>query len=490
MSRTFVLAVATLIAGCSVGPDYRRPAAPVPAEYKEDGWKTAEPSDGQRRGDWWSVYDDPVLDGLEQQVEISNQNLKAAEAAYSLALAVVGEGTAGFFPTLSLGGSGTRSGHGGGGGAAAFTTTGTPFASVSRGNASVSTISASANASWDIDLWGKIRRIVESDIASAQASAADLANAQLAAQGQLATLYFELRAADEQQQLLAAAVDAFTQALQITRNQYSAGVAAQTDVVTAETQVEQTRSQEIAVGVQRAQFEHAIAALIGRPPAELSIAPAPLAMVVPVAPEEVPSALLERRPDIAAAERRMAAANAQIGVAIAAYYPDLTLTGSYGFTSSGLSKLLRASNSFWSYGAQLVEPLFTGGLIDAQVAAAKASYVETVATYRQTVLTGFQQVEDELAALRILEQQAAVEDNTVRLAREAERLTLNQYQQGTVAYTAVLTAQTTRLVNEETALAILQNRLTASVALIEALGGGWDTRQLPSSGQVREAAPW
>jgi NodT family efflux transporter outer membrane factor (OMF) lipoprotein len=215
-----------------------------------------------------------------------------------------------------------------------------------------------------------------------------------------------------------------------------------------------------------------------------------LTMVVPVAPAELPSALLERRPDIAAAERQMAAANAQIGVAISAYYPDLTLSGSYGFASSGVAKLLRASSSVWSFGGQLAAPLFTGGLIQAQVAAAKASYAEAVANYRQTVLTGFQQVEDELAALRILEQQGVVEDNTVRLAREAERLTLNQYQQGTVAYTAVITAQTTRLTNEETALTILQNRLTASVALIQALGGGWAVGQLPGSGQVRSAAPW
>jgi NodT family efflux transporter outer membrane factor (OMF) lipoprotein len=492
MSRTFLIALFALITGCTVGPDYQRPGAPVPADYKEDGWKTAEPKDTERRGDWWSVYEDPVLDGLERQVEISNQNLKAAEAAYSLALAVVGEGASGFFPTLSVTGSGTRSGHGGGGNAGFATTVpGTSVTSIGRGgSSSVSSINLSATASWDIDLWGRIRRIVESDVASAQASAADLANAQLAAQGQLATLYFELRVADEQQRLLEASVDAFTQALQITKNQYSAGVAAQTDVVTAETQLEQTRAQAIAVGVQRAQFEHAIAALIGQPPAEFAISPAALTTVVPVAPSELPSALLERRPDIGAAERRMAAANAQIGVAIAAYYPDLTLSGSYGFASSGVSKLLRASNSFWSFGAQLVEPLFTGGLTEAQVAAAKASYAETVATYRQTVLTGFQQVEDELAALRILEQQAEVENNTVRLAREAERLTLNQYQQGTVAYTAVITAQTTRLVNEETALAILQNRLIASVALIEALGGGWDAGRMPSTGQIREAAPW
>jgi NodT family efflux transporter outer membrane factor (OMF) lipoprotein len=477
MNKALTLGALALVTGCTVGPDYRRPEAPVPADYKEDGWKAAEPKDGERRGDWWSIYQDAVLDNLEKQVDVSNQNLKAADAAFRQALAVVAEGQAGFFPTLSLTGSGTRSSQG---------------SSVSRVSTASSTntnFNLSAAASWDIDVWGKIRRTVESDIASAQASAADLANARLSAQGQLATLYFELRYEDQQLKLLNDAVKAFTEALQITRNQYSAGVAAQTDVVTAETQVEQTRAQAIAVGVQRGQFEHAIAALIGRPPADLTIEPVPLTTAVPVPPAELPSALLERRPDIAASERLMAAANAQIGVAIAAYYPDLSLSASYGFSGSTLAKLLRASNNLWSVGGQLAEPIFNGWLTAAQVAAAKASYEETVANYRQTVLTGFQQVEDELVALRVLEQQGIVEDNTVRLAREAERLTLNQYQQGTVAYTAVITAQTTRLTNEETALSILESRLLASVALIQALGGGWDMKQLPSNLQVRAAVP-
>ena len=477
MSRTLVLGALALVAGCTVGPDYKRPEAPAPASYKEDGWKTAEPKDAERRGDWWSVYGDPVLDGLEQQIDISNQTLKAAEAAYSQARAVVAEGEAGFFPTLSVTGSGTRSGQG----------TGSLPSSASAGSAS--SLGLSAGASWDIDLWGKIRRTVESDVASAQASAADLANARLSAQGELATLYFELRTSDQQQRLLDAAVEAFTKSLDITRNQYSAGVAAQSDVLIAETQVEQTRAQAIAVGVQRAQFEHAIAALIGKAPAELAIASAAMATAVPVPPAELPSALLERRPDIAAAERLMAAANAQIGIAIAAYYPDLTLSASYGFASSSAAKLLRASNSLWSVGSQLIQPVFTGGLTAAQVAAAKASYAQSVANYRQTVITGFQQVEDELAALRILAQQQVVEDNTVRLAREAEQLTLNQYQQGTVAYTAVVTAQTTRLTNEETALSILQSRLLASVALIQALGGGWSAQDLPDTKQVKEDDP-
>ncbi len=473
MSRTFALAALALLAGCMVGPDYKRPEAPTPTDYKEDGWKPAEPKDAARRGDWWSIYNDPVLDGLEKQIDISNQTLKSAEAAYDQARAVVAEGVAGLFPTLSLTGSGTRSGQG---------ATVVPPAAASSFN-------LSAAASWDTDLWGRLRRTVESEVAGAQASAADLANARLVAQGQLATLYFELRAADALQKLLYKAVDAFTQSLQITRNQFAGGTVAETDVVTAETQVEQTRAQAIAVGVQRAQDEHAIAALIGKPPAELAIAPAPLTMTVPVPPAELPSALLERRPDIAAAERLMASANAQIGVAIAGYYPDVTLSGSYGYASSGLAKLLRAANSLWSVGGQFIEPVFNADLTAAQVAAAKASYAQAVANYRQTVLTGFQQVEDQLAALRILAQQQVVEDNTVRLAREEERLTLNQYQQGTVAYTAVIVAQTTRLTNEETALSIVQSRLVASVALVQALGGGWSAGALPDERQVKADDP-
>jgi len=472
------LSALVLLAGCTVGPDYKRPPAPVPAAYKETGWKTAEPQEAISRGPWWSIYDDPVLDGLERQIDISNQNLKAAEAAYVQARAVVAEGVSGYFPTLSVTGSGTRSGHGG-------------PSSVSFGGGSVSNsaVDLTADASWSVDLWGRIRRTVESDVANAQATAADLANARLSAQAQVATLYFELRAADEEVRLLDASVTAFTQSLQITRNQYAAGVAAQADVVNAETQVEQTRSQAIAVGVQRAQFEHAIATLIGKPASDFALATAPITSSVPVAPPGVPSTLLERRPDVAAAERIMASANAQIGIAIAAYYPDLTLTGSYGFSSTGLAKLLRASNSLWSAGGSLAETVFDAGLRGAQVAAAKATYNGDVANYRQTVLTAFQQVEDELAALGILARQAEVQANTVRLAREAERLTLNQYEGGTVPYTSVLTAQTTRLNNEVTANTILQERLLASVSLIEALGGGWSASDLPSAEQVKADPP-
>jgi NodT family efflux transporter outer membrane factor (OMF) lipoprotein len=483
--RRAALLVLALVGACTVGPDYERPSAPVPAAYKEaEGWKPAEPQDPSPRGDWWSIYQDPVLDGLEKQIEISNQTLKAAEAAYRQARAVLAEARAGYFPTATVTGSATRSGTGSGGRSGG--TSGIAGATGGGGgrSTSISTIDLTADASWSVDLWGRIARTVESDVASAQASAADLANAQLSAQAQLATLYFELRTADEQKRLFDASIDAFTQSLQITQNQFAVGVAAPTVVVTAQTQLEQTRAQEIAVGVQRAQFEHAIAVLIGKAPAEFSIAPAPLANSVPLTPPGLPSALLERRPDIAAEERLMAAANAQIGAAVAAFYPDLTLSASYGFSSNRLAKLLEASNALWSVGGQAVQTIFDGGLRTAQLEAAKATYDQTVANYRLSVLTGFQQVEDELAALTILAQQAEVEAKTVQLAREAERLTLNQYQAGTQVYTAVITAQTTRLNNEQAALAIMQSRLLASVALVQALGGGWSASDLPDRDKV------
>ena len=482
--RALSTAVVALLAACSVGPDYHRPDAPVPATYKE-GWKPSEPQDTIDRGAWWSIYHDPVLDQLERQIDISNQNLRAAEASYREARAVVAQARSGYFPTISVAASATRSGQ------SSNSTAGvTSGAGITRfGGGARTQYDLTADASWSLDVWGRIRRTVESDIANAQASAADLASARLSAQASLATDYFDLRATDELKRLLDAAVVAFTQSLEITRNQYRVGVAGQTDVVTAQTQLETTRAQAVAVGVQRAQFEHAIAVLVGKPASEFSIEPAPMPSNIPVVPTDVPSTLLERRPDIAAAERLMAAANAQIGAAEAAYYPDLTLSASYGFVSTSLDTLLHASNAVWSVGPTVAETLFNGGLRGAQLDQARAVYDQNVATYRQTVLTGFQQVEDQLAALRILAQQAEVEANAVRLAREAERLTLNQYKAGTVAYTAVITAQTQALNNEQTQLTILQNRLAASVALVQALGGGWTTTQLPRDGDIKDNNP-
>ncbi len=472
--------VACLCASCAVGPNYHRPTAPVPQQFKEaDGWKPAQPREAASGAAWWSVYDDATLDDLEKQIDVSNQTLKASEAAWRQAVALVSQTRAGFFPTVGVSADATRSGGPGAGGAAAAA------AAAAAGTTVVSRptnqFDLSGTASWDIDIWGKIRRTLESNAANAQASEADLAAARLSAQATLASDYIQLRVADEQKQLLDETVEAFKRSLQITQNQYTVGVVAKADVITAQTQLQGAQSQQIAIGVTRATLEHAIAVLIGKPPADFSLPPASLGAAVPVAPSGVPSSLLERRPDVAAAERSMAAANAQIGVAVAAYFPDLTLSGSYGFASSVTAGLLRAPNNLWSVGASASDALLDFGARSAQVRQARAGYDITVANYRQTVLTAFQQVEDELATLRILEQQYQVQDETVKSAILAAQLVLNQYKAGIVAYTAVVTAQATALSDAQTLLSIRQNRLTASVTLIQALGGGWTATSLGKS---------
>jgi NodT family efflux transporter outer membrane factor (OMF) lipoprotein len=450
------------LAACAVGPDYHKPAAETPPAYKEtQDWKISQPRQAGSDRAWWTVYDDAILADMEKQVDISNQNLKASEAAYRQAVALVGEARAGYFPTLGV------------------------SSSVQHGQQTLkvtTSYAASADVTWEIDVWGRIRRQVESSSATAQASAADLAAARLSAQAELATDYFELRVEDELQRLLDATTVAFARSLQIAQNRYDAGVAAKTDVASAQAQLESTKAQAINVGILRSQLEHAIAVLIGKPPAEFAIAPAPvLASTIPLTPPGLPSALLERRPDIAAAERQMAAANAQIGVAVAAYFPTIQLGGSTGLAATAISSLFAPESLVWAFGPQLAATVFDGGLRDSQVEAARATFDQTVALYRQTVLTAFQQVEDQLAALRILAQQAAVQDGAVKAAEEAERLTLNQYEAGTVDYTSVVTAQANALSSQQTALSIAQNRITASIALIAALGGGWDAGQLPSN---------
>ena len=464
--RSRLLGTAALVASlaaCAVGPDYQKPPAPTPPAFKEtQDWKVSQPQQAGSDKAWWSIYNDASLDALEKQIDISNQNLKASEAAYRQAVALVGEARAGFFPTFTFDSAVQQSGQG--------------------KALPVTQYSGSAGASWEIDIWGRIRREVESNEANAQASAADLAAARLSAQAELATDYFQLRVEDELKRLLDATVTAFARSLQIAQNRYDAGVAAKTDVASAQAQLESTRAQAINVGVLRSQFEHAIAVLIGKPPAEFTLAPAPTVVAdIPLTPPGLPSALLERRPDIAAAERQMAAANAQIGVAVAAYYPTITLGGSVGLATTMVSALFSPESVIWAVGPQLAATIYDGGLRGAQVEAARATFDQTVALYRQTVLTAFQQVEDQLAALRILAQQAAVQNGAVQAATEAERLTLNQYEAGTVDYTSVITAQANALSNRQTALGILQNRITASVALITALGGGWDTSQLPAN---------
>ncbi len=476
MTRASALAMITLVglSGCTVGPKYKRPPAPTTATYKElDGWKPAKPAQAASGEAWWSVYHDPVLDGLERQIDISNQNLKQAEAAYRQAVAIVDEARAGYSPTITLNASGARQGT-----SLNSTTSGTTRRIVTN------SFDTSAGVSWVPDIWGRVRRTVESNVATAQADAALLASARLSAQATLAADYFQLRVDDELKHVFEETIAAYRDTVNVTKNQFNAGTASQTDVITAQTQLEGARAQYINIGVQRAQLEHAIAVLTGRPPAALTIAPAPLDRSIPVPPVGMPSALLERRPDVAAAERQMAAANAQIGVAIAAYYPDITLSASYGLSNSMLQNLFQAASTVWSFGPSLAETIYDAGLRDAQVAAARAAYDQTVANYRQTVLTAFQQVEDELAALRILEEQAAVEDTADRLSHEAVRLTLNQYQQGTVAYTAVVTAQAIALADDEAVLNILVSRLVASATLVEALGGGWNAAQLPAPSQM------
>jgi NodT family efflux transporter outer membrane factor (OMF) lipoprotein len=463
---------AGVLAACgTVGPDYQRPAVAVPHAYKEQpGWKPVTPRDTAERGPWWQVYQDPVLDALERQVSVSNQNLKASEAAFRQARAAVAQARAGLFPTVNANASGQRSGARGGNGI------------------DLNHFGASLGADWEPDLWGKIRRTVEASAASAQASAADLAGARLSAQAALASNYFELRVQDEQKRLLDATIAAYAKTLAITQNQFDAGYVAQADVITAETTLRTTQAQAIHVGVLRAQLEHAIAVLIGKPPAEFALAPAPLAMQVPAIPAGVPSTLLERNPGIAAAEHTLIAANAQIGISLAAYYPDITLSASYGFASAAVGSLLHGDSALWSVGAQLAQVLFDAGARRARVEQARAAYEQNLALYRQTVLDAFQQVEDQLAALGILEQEAAVRQQAVRLARLAVAQTVNEYEAGTVPYTSVVTAQAAALGNEQAALSVHESRLVASVTLIQTLGGGWSAAQLPLPSQLAAGA--
>ncbi|MGA9852181.1 MAG: efflux transporter outer membrane subunit [Gammaproteobacteria bacterium] len=478
---------ALALAACMVGPNYQRPSAPVPATYKElQGWKISQPRDNADRGAWWSIYQDPELDKLERQIDISNQNIQAAAAVYLQASALAREARSSLFPSVSLGLGATRQGANRSG-ATAGNDGGTT--ATNSGSGPQTSYDLEGSASWDLDLWGKIRRGEESAVASAQASAAELASARLSAQASLATNYFNLRASDQLQQLLDKTVIAYQESLRITQNQYTAGVASRLDVITAQTQLQAAQAQAINTGVQRAIYEHAIAVLIGKPPSELTLAPGELTATVPRVPVTVPSTLLERRPDIAAAERQMAAANAQIGVADAAYYPDLSLSALLGFVGSPLATLVSVSNRVWSLGAAADETLFNGGENGAAVSAAEAAYDESVANYRQTVLTAFQGVEDQLATLRILEQEATVQASATQAANQAVQISLNQYRAGTVTYTTVVAAQGTLLASQQQLLTIEQNRLVASVTLIEDMGGGWSDAELPTASDVRNGKP-
>ncbi len=460
-------AIIALFAGCAVGPNYVRPSAPVPAAYKEiDGWKPAQPRDDVIRGKWWELFNDPELNSLEEQVNISNQNIVQAEAQYREALALVQIFRAGYFPNVSVGASYNR-----------VQGSSTISQSTPRQN-TVSNYLLNSSMSWELDIWGRVRRQVESGTASAQASAADIESIRLSTQAQLAQNYFQLRILDAQKQLLEANIVAYRKTLELTQNRYAAGVVSRSDVLQAETQLKTSEAQAIDVEVQRAQLEHAIALLCGKAASDFSIAAAPLGVTMPAIPVGLPSELLERRPDVASAERQMAAANAQIGVAIAGFFPSITLNATGGFNSADLGKWLTWPSRFWSIGPAIAEDLLQAGLSKYRTDQARAAYDAAVASYRQTVLNAFKEVEDNLAALRILERESRVQMEAVNAAHRSEAVAVNQYQQGITSYLNVVTAQTISLANDRTALDVLNRQMAASVQLIRALGGGWDVSRL------------
>ena len=461
--------VALLCAGCMVGPDYRKPTVPMTPAYKEDqGWKLAQPRDDIPRGKWWEIFGDPQLNALEEQVDTANQNVKVAEAHFRQARALIGFFRAGLFPLVTAGASANS----------VRDSTKRPFASSSSG-ASTGDFLLTGDVSYEIDLWGRIRRSVTAAREEAQATAADLETARLSIQAELAFDYFELRSADAQQRLLNDTVQAFKEALQFTINRFEGGAAPKSDVAQAQTQLETTQVQATDIAVQRAQFEHAIAVLIGKPPAEFSLQPAPLEHQPPNIPAGLPSELLERRPDIAAAERRVAEANEQIGIAKAAYFPTVTLNALLGFESNSIRSFGGWQSALWAVGSSLAQTVFDGGRRRATSEAALANYDASVASYRQATLDAFQQVEDNLAALRILEQETTQQERAVVSAKESLQLFTNRYKGGVDNYLQVITAQTVALANERNQVDILRRRMDASVLLVKALGGGWHVDELP-----------
>jgi NodT family efflux transporter outer membrane factor (OMF) lipoprotein len=464
-----------LSSACMVGPNYKKPAVPQTPAYKEpppEGWKEAQPSDGTIKGKWWEIYNDPQLNALEEQVSISNQNVLAAEANFRAARYAIAIARAGLYPTVSVGptiGVGRSSGG-------TSTTGSTPTAAL---------FELSATPSWTADIWGSVRRSVQASEATAQSDFALLENARLSYQSDLAQDYFQLHGTDGEIDLLDRTTKSYEDYLKLTKDRYNSGIASGGDVALAQTQLDTTRAQLIDLGVARAQFEHAIAILAGKPPAAVTIPAGLLTTPPPPVPVGVPSALLERRPDIASAERTVAAANEQIGIAVAAYYPTLTLSASGGFEATSIAKWFSLPSRFWSLGAGLSEVVFEGGKRRAQVKMTEAQYDATVATYRQTVLTAFQQVEDNLAALRILDQESAAADLATKAAKDSLDIATYQYKAGTVNYLTVITAQATYLANEQTVVNLLSRRMTSSVLLVQALGGGWDASALPGNEELR-----
>ncbi|WP_309304284.1 efflux transporter outer membrane subunit [Pseudomonas sp. LS1212] len=455
-----------MLSACAIGPDYQRPDVTTPARFKQaEGWRQAQPADALARGTWWELYGDAQLNGLVEQLNSANQTVAQYEAQYRQAQALVRSTRGALFPFIDLSAGKTRSSQG----------TGSSSSSLTSSSSGIrDTYSTQLGVSWEADLWGKLRRGLEADRASAQASQADLAAIRLSLQSELVQNYLQLRVIDEQKRLLEATVEAYERSLKMTENQYRAGVSGKDAVAQAQTQLRTTQADLIDLAWQRAQFENAIAVLMGKAPADFSLAATTQIPALPPIPLALPSQLLERRPDIAAAERAVMAANAEIGVAKTAYFPDLTLSLSGGYSSSSFSNWISLPNRFWSVGPQLAMTLFDGGQRAAEVDHTEAVYDQTVAQYRQTVLDSFREVEDFLVQLKVYEQEAAVRAQALESARESLRLTNNQYKAGLIAYLDVVNVQTTALSNERSVLTLLQGRLIASVQLIAALGGGWD----------------
>ena len=464
--RVLAAAALALLAACSAGPKYERPAVDAPAAYKEAGdWKVAQPRDDVKRDKWWEVFGDAQLNSLIAQIDVSNQNVRVAEANFRQARTLVQQARASLFPSVDGRASVSRS---------------RSVGTAARAGTTANNYNLALDANYEVDIWGRVRNTVSANVAGAQASAADLEMVRLLAQAELAFNYFQLRVLDQQRQLFDDTVAAFQKSLEMTRNRYTAGVAGKVDLVQAETLLKSTQAQAIEIGVQRAQLEHAIAILVGKAPANFALPPQTAKVAVPVVPLNQPSELLERRPDIAAAERRVAAANARIGVAKSAFFPSLTLSGSAGFESSRLADW---PSRFWAIGPAIAQSIFDAGLRRALTDQAIAVYDANVAAYRQTVLEGFQEVEDNLAALRILEEQEKVQEEATVAARQSMDLTINQYKAGTVSYLNVVTVQSAWLNNERALVGIRGRRLAAAVTLVKALGGGWNAAELPAGGR-------
>ncbi len=469
-----------LLGGCAVGPDYQRPAVDVGTSYKEsEGWIRAVPRDAALRGDWWKLYEDPELDRLMDELLASNLSIAQAEAQYRQAQALVQSARSAFFPTVGVDASMSRSGSGSGSSSSSGSS-GSSFSG--NGNGASNQYALTGSVSWEPDLWGKVRRDVESNRAGEQASAADLANTRLSMQSTLAQSYFQLRALDAEKRLYEQTVAAYERSLKTTQDRLAVGMVGQSDVAAARTQLENAKVQQLALNWQRAQLEHALAVLVGKTPSAFTLKSEKTTVTVPDIPVAVPSVLIQRRPDVAAAERRTAEANAKIGVAQAAWFPDLTLSAQGGYRSGQWAQWLTAPFNFWSLGPSLALTLFDGGARQAQVDQARAAYDAQVASYRLTVLTAMREVEDYLVQVHVLGQEQQAQDRALEAARESLRLTLNQYNAGMIDYLSVVQVEATALSAERSALSMNADRLVASVQLIAALGGGWQAGEEAARG--------